>query len=625
MRVPSATDDMTRTLSATEVAAHNRPDDCWVIVHGVVYDVTSFLPSHPGGPMLLLPWAGADATVPFEETRHSQQARRRLESLRIGVVAGGPADRYAAGGPCLRTATGGLIGLGSTVPRACACCGAALPECSDVCGSCQEPSSAPRAAHHQLQLAGRTLQPGEEVDGMVTGAPDEGGALAPPEPQPMDPEPQSVEELRPADAKQQTPGEWAPSWQGDWQMNCLICGPVCGVSQHRLEPAQALAQAMKNGDTAARMGDWSLALAHYHEAIGSLGKDTAAETVAIVRTAASIAQRKMGSMRSALRHAQLGVAACATDARVHAARGAALEALGLVVDAHAAFVEAARLEPSQSACAEAAGRLLPLRRLLFLGSPGCEEDGPGCEEDGPGCEEAPPLQEAPQQLVKCARPSPPHAHAQLSAAQRQLVDQLRHLISEHELAPHLLPLPTPARVLDDDRFHASAFRGQQLRLMALLSLDAAATSARASPGGHTACAGVRAWLVAKSAELGLDLVGEIVRAALHASDEADESGSDDEEGASEADDEEEGPLASEEVKRRCARLGPLHALGLRSTHPPPPPFTSHRPLRAPLAIHRCSCQGHLAACSSNWSSRHAANGSPSRSSRSTPTTSARYG
>ena len=78
MHLPTSATGMPQTLSATEVAAHNRPDDCWVVVHGVVYDVTSFLPSHPGGPMLLLPWAGADASVPFEETRHSQEARRRL-------------------------------------------------------------------------------------------------------------------------------------------------------------------------------------------------------------------------------------------------------------------------------------------------------------------------------------------------------------------------------------------------------------------------------------------------------------------------------------------------------------------------------------------------------------------
>ena len=115
------------------------------------------------------------------------------------------------------------------------------------------------------------------------------------------------------------------------------------------------------------MGEWSAAHARYHEAIRSLTKRTAPTLVAQVQAATSIAQRKLGSMRSALRHADLAVAACDTDACAHAARGAALEALGLVVDAHDAFVEAALLRPLQSQqihAEAAAARLLPLRCLL---------------------------------------------------------------------------------------------------------------------------------------------------------------------------------------------------------------------------------------------------------------------
>jgi len=75
--------------------------------------------------------------------------------------------------------------------------------------------------------------------------------------------------------------------------------------------------------------------------------DHAPTLVAQVRVAASIAQRKLGSLRSALRHADGAVTACESEACAHAARGAALEALGLVVDAHVAFVKAASLEPSK--------------------------------------------------------------------------------------------------------------------------------------------------------------------------------------------------------------------------------------------------------------------------------------
>ena len=38
-----------RFCSWEEIARHNKPNDCWVVVEGVVLDVTSFLPDHPGG------------------------------------------------------------------------------------------------------------------------------------------------------------------------------------------------------------------------------------------------------------------------------------------------------------------------------------------------------------------------------------------------------------------------------------------------------------------------------------------------------------------------------------------------------------------------------------------------
>lgn len=37
-----------------DVAKHNTKDDCWMIIHGKVYDVTSFLPEHPGGEEVML-------------------------------------------------------------------------------------------------------------------------------------------------------------------------------------------------------------------------------------------------------------------------------------------------------------------------------------------------------------------------------------------------------------------------------------------------------------------------------------------------------------------------------------------------------------------------------------------
>jgi L-lactate dehydrogenase (cytochrome) len=53
-------------LTGEEVTKHNSRDSCWVIVHGRVYDVTEFLEEHPGGPKVILKYAGKDATEEYE-------------------------------------------------------------------------------------------------------------------------------------------------------------------------------------------------------------------------------------------------------------------------------------------------------------------------------------------------------------------------------------------------------------------------------------------------------------------------------------------------------------------------------------------------------------------------------
>ncbi|KAI0154936.1 FMN-dependent dehydrogenase-domain-containing protein [Xylariaceae sp. FL1272] len=55
-----------KTLSGLEVATHDNKDDCWVVIHGKAYDVTEFLPEHPGGMKIILKYAGKDATAEFD-------------------------------------------------------------------------------------------------------------------------------------------------------------------------------------------------------------------------------------------------------------------------------------------------------------------------------------------------------------------------------------------------------------------------------------------------------------------------------------------------------------------------------------------------------------------------------
>lgn len=48
------------------MAKHTSPESCWVILYGNVYDVTEFLPSHPGGSKIILQLAGRDATEEYD-------------------------------------------------------------------------------------------------------------------------------------------------------------------------------------------------------------------------------------------------------------------------------------------------------------------------------------------------------------------------------------------------------------------------------------------------------------------------------------------------------------------------------------------------------------------------------
>ena len=74
-------------LTGEEIAKHNSRDSCWVIVHGRAYDVTEFLPEHPGGPKIILKYAGKDATEQFYNL-HRHAVIQKYSDLQIGTIQG---------------------------------------------------------------------------------------------------------------------------------------------------------------------------------------------------------------------------------------------------------------------------------------------------------------------------------------------------------------------------------------------------------------------------------------------------------------------------------------------------------------------------------------------------------
>eukprot|EP01126_Amoeba_proteus_P005647 TRINITY_DN1191_c0_g1_i2.p1 TRINITY_DN1191_c0_g1~~TRINITY_DN1191_c0_g1_i2.p1 ORF type:complete len:227 (+),score=40.82 TRINITY_DN1191_c0_g1_i2:374-1054(+) len=62
-----------KEYSREEISRHNTREDCWIVVDDKVYDVTNFVSTHPGGPVILKN-AGGDSSEGF----HSVEAHTRI-------------------------------------------------------------------------------------------------------------------------------------------------------------------------------------------------------------------------------------------------------------------------------------------------------------------------------------------------------------------------------------------------------------------------------------------------------------------------------------------------------------------------------------------------------------------
>jgi flavocytochrome c len=77
-----------KEFSMEEVAKHNQKDDLWVVVKGVVMDLTNWLDEHPGGPQAILNFKGRDATEEFILLHEDEVIPKYASSQVIGRVKG---------------------------------------------------------------------------------------------------------------------------------------------------------------------------------------------------------------------------------------------------------------------------------------------------------------------------------------------------------------------------------------------------------------------------------------------------------------------------------------------------------------------------------------------------------
>lgn len=84
------TEDTANAISLEEVAKHATESDCWIVVHGNVYNLTDFVGQHPGGPSII-EQCGKDGTQVFDhrpgsDRPHPARAEAEMAKYKIGVL-----------------------------------------------------------------------------------------------------------------------------------------------------------------------------------------------------------------------------------------------------------------------------------------------------------------------------------------------------------------------------------------------------------------------------------------------------------------------------------------------------------------------------------------------------------
>ncbi len=75
-------------ISSATVAQHSSRTSCWTSINGSVYDLTSWIPKHPGGEQAILQLCGTDGSAKFNGMHGGDKAKEKLLSgFKIGTFA----------------------------------------------------------------------------------------------------------------------------------------------------------------------------------------------------------------------------------------------------------------------------------------------------------------------------------------------------------------------------------------------------------------------------------------------------------------------------------------------------------------------------------------------------------
>jgi cytochrome b involved in lipid metabolism len=84
----ASTTKTSTVYTLADVAQHSTATSCWSAINGGVYDLTSWINKHPGGPEAILGICGKDGSAAFN-AQHGGQSRpaNELAGFKIGVLA----------------------------------------------------------------------------------------------------------------------------------------------------------------------------------------------------------------------------------------------------------------------------------------------------------------------------------------------------------------------------------------------------------------------------------------------------------------------------------------------------------------------------------------------------------
>lgn len=79
-------------VTTKELRLHNKETDCWTVYNGKVYNVTPYLPYHPGGVSILMEGAGKDSTRLFNKYHAWVNCESIIGKCCVGVFVGNSKD-----------------------------------------------------------------------------------------------------------------------------------------------------------------------------------------------------------------------------------------------------------------------------------------------------------------------------------------------------------------------------------------------------------------------------------------------------------------------------------------------------------------------------------------------------